>query len=67
MKEAISNMPVVPLEPQWWLNHQYHGGVSKRVGWWTIEGKYRQHWYVVVFHDGTRSDTRPGTNPVEEI
>lgn len=67
MQESVKKLPVVDLEPFWWLNHGYHGGVVKRVGWWVIEGKYRTHWYVVVFHDGTRSDAQIGTNPVEAI
>lgn len=67
MKEAIKNLPVVVLKPQWWLDHSYQGGVAKRVGWWVTEGKYRHHYYVVVFQDGTRSEVRPGTNPAEEI
>lgn len=67
MKDAIRNLPVVEMESLWWLNHNYRGGVSKRIGWWIADGKYRTHWYVVVFHDGTRSEARKGTNPIEEL
>lgn len=67
MQESLKGMPVVDLEPGWWLNHGYRGGVAKRVGWWVTEGRYRTHWYIVVFRDGHRSEPMPGTNPIEEI
>lgn len=67
MQDTIRKLPVVELKERWWLDHGYHGGVSKRIGWWVTEGKYRTHWYVVVFQDGTRSAERQGTNPVEEL
>lgn len=67
MQESTRKLPVVELKKQWWLDHGYHGGVSKRIGWWVTDGKYRTHWYVVVFQDGTRSEPIQGTNPVEEV
>lgn len=67
MQESVKKLPVVGLKPGWWLDHSYHGGVLKRVGWWVTEGKYRTHWYAVVFQDGNRSDAIRGTNPIEEV
>lgn len=67
LPESVKRLPVTELSHQWWLDSEFRGGVAKRVGWWTVEGKYRMHWYIVVFTDGTRSETRRGTNPVEEV
>lgn len=67
MQDSVKKLPVVELKHGWWLDQGYHGGVLKRVGWWITEGKYRTHWYAVVFQDGTRSHEIIGTNPVEEV
>lgn len=67
MQESVKNIPAVDLEYMWWLNPDYHGGVARRIGWWVSNGKYRTHWYVVVFLDGTRSHAQLGTNPIERV
>lgn len=60
LPQTVKNLPVIEPGHHWWLDIDYRQGVSKRVGWWTVSGKYRFHWYVVVFRDGTRTAIRPG-------
>lgn len=67
MPESVERLPAFDLGFRWWLNFDYRGGVARRIGWWVSDGKYRTHWYVVTFNDGTRSHAQIGTNPIELV
>jgi hypothetical protein len=68
MPDALLKREEVELPYGWWHDQYFHGGVDKRVGWWTtFAPNLKMHSYVVLFKDGSRSPVMQGTNPIEEI